>query len=523
MDGSEHPGQFIADNWISFDGRRYEVAPGQTGLEAMLAGGANVTFSCRKGTCRSCMMEATSGDPGPEARSRLPQTLQDQNFFLPCMMKNPQAVVARLPDPSKCVVQADIVEKTQLGPNIHKIVLETHSVLGWLPGQFVTVRRDGTRARSYSIASCPDDYYLELHVRHYPDGAVSDWLINGLDVGVTIELVGPTGDCYYRGQADRPLLLIASGSGVGMLAALARGALRAGHQAPIHLVHGARRPEDLYLCADLDRMAAEHGNFSVDYVVTGGDPVATITRAIPVEAELEGNIIYLCGAPDMVEAGRIAALRQGAALEDLFSDPFESHTPYRPRDAGKIDAIKPDAELWSALGNGDTLTEILQEFYTQVFEDPRLEPFFRKVTKARLIEKQYAFLADLFTGQRLYFGERPFNSHHWMIISDELFDYRERMFFAIVERHGIAPRLMRRWAALHETFRREIVKSAMRGQWIEGREVTKPLYTDEVMTVATLCDGCQEEVQAGETVRHYLRTGEIFCTRCTVKAGAGTA
>ncbi|MCV2869612.1 FAD-binding oxidoreductase [Defluviimonas sp. WL0002] len=522
MNGSD-PKQIVGDSWIAFEGKRYDVAPGQSGLEAMLAGGANVVFSCRKGTCRSCMMEAVSGDPGPEARSPLPKHLRDQNFFLPCTMRHPHAVEARMPDPARSVSQADIVERVRLGTNIYKVVLETHQALDWRPGQFITIRRSGTQMRSYSIASCPEDYYLELHIRHYQGGAVSDWLVNQLDVGATIDFVGPAGHCHYRDQPDSPLLLIASGCGAGTLAAVAQDALTRGHRAPIRLVHGARRPEDHYLRERLDDMAARFTTFSVDYMVADAEISDVARNAIGPEADLGGHLVYLCGAPDMVETGRIAALRHGAALEDLFSDPFESPAPYRPRDSEKISGVEADSEMWAALDSGSKLTAILEDFYTLVFADPRLEPFFRKVTKARLVEKQYSFMADLFTGQRRYFGERPFNSHHWMIISDELFDYRERLFFSVAARHGLPQHLMNRWAALNEMFRREIVKSSMRGQWIDGKEVTKPAFVDEVMTLGTLCDGCQNEVAAGETVRHHLRTGEIFCDRCRSNSSGGLA
>ena len=44
--------------------------------------------------------------------------------------------------------------------------------------------------------------------------------------------------------------------------------------------------------------------------------------------------------------------------------------------------LKPDPEMWAALDQGEKLTQILTDFYTRVFADPRLSPFFEGVTNA---------------------------------------------------------------------------------------------------------------------------------------------
>jgi truncated hemoglobin YjbI len=250
----------------------------------------------------------------------------------------------------------------------------------------------------------------------------------------------------------------------------------------------------------------------------GNAPAARITDlAFAAKTDLAGAAVFLCGNPDMVETARIGAVRAGAELDLIHADPFDPPQPYMTTETSKILAIEPDPELWAALEQGVRLTEILTEFYGEVYEYPRLAPFFHRVTKQRAIEKQYNFLQDLFHGTKLYFGEKPFNAHHWMVISDELFDYREKLFFAVVRRYDLAEPLIRRWAAIHETFRREIVKSAPRGILRDGREVSIEGYAREVLDVGAVCDGCFGEVHSGETVLMHTRTGEIFCEKCEGK------
>ena len=512
------------DNWIEYEGKVYPVAAGQTALEAMLAGGADLFFSCRKGTCRSCMLESVSGDPGESAQKNLPEEFREQNFFLPCMTSCPDKVVARVPDSSKCVKRCQLHEVSEVGPSIYKVLLEPESVIEWMAGQYISIHGPEMQARSYSIVNRPDDYFIELHIRHYPNGAVSDWIVNELSAGDTVELTGPVGECSYSSDmADMPVLLIGNGTGGGVLAGIAEDALRQGHGASVRMVHGARDNASHYLKEKLAELSDRFENFSSDCVIASAPSYEFVADALDTESDLENHIVFLCGAPDMVEMARIATVWKGAELENIKSDPFESGEKYAPKDSEKIASIKPDPELWAALGNGDLLSEILEDFYSQVFEDEKLAPFFRKVTKTRLVEKQWAFLSDLFQGTQLYFGERPFNSHHWMIISDELFDYREKLFFDVVEKYDFPKHLIHRWAATHELFRREIVKSTPRGQWMDGKEFHKPSFEMETLIVDTLCDGCANEIHEGEKVRHYIRTGELFCANCVENASFDAA
>src|SRR5207253_9004509 len=100
-----------------------------------------------------------------------------------------------------------------------------------LAGQHVDVRltaEDGYQAeRSYSIASPPEARWVALTVERLDDGEVSPYLVGELKVGDKVELRGPIGGHFvWRAGDDRPLLLVAGGSGVGPLMA------RLPHRAP---------------------------------------------------------------------------------------------------------------------------------------------------------------------------------------------------------------------------------------------------------------------------------------------------
>lgn len=124
------------------------------------------------------------------------------------------------------------------------------------PGQFLTLLRGDGLARSYSIASQPDDEHLELHVRLVPGGAMSGWLASPEALGAALQVRGPSGSCFYvKGRPEQPLLLAGTGTGLAPLWAIARAALAAGHTGPIRLFHGARSAAGLYFIDELSDLA----------------------------------------------------------------------------------------------------------------------------------------------------------------------------------------------------------------------------------------------------------------------------
>lgn len=179
--------------------------------------------------------------------------------------------------------------------------------------------------------------------------------------------------------------------------------------------------------------------------------------------------------------------------------------------------LAPNPELWDALGQGETLTAILTEFYTLAFSDPRLSPFFRDVTKQRLIEKQYNFLFEILTGQPVYFGERPRNAHHWMVISDDLFDYREDLLADVERRHGLSEHSIAQWRALNEAFRKQIVKGKPVPKKIPGMVFPLEGYEKLVLSAGSVCDDCFCEIAEGQTATYHVRTGKTYCDGCAVK------
>lgn len=176
--------------------------------------------------------------------------------------------------------------------------------------------------------------------------------------------------------------------------------------------------------------------------------------------------------------------------------------------------LAPDEQMWKALDHGRGLREILEDFYSRIYTDERLSGFFVDVTQERAIEKQYSFLRSIFTGEKCYFGDHPKKAHHWMVISEELFDYREQIMEQCLRRYGLSESLVQRWLAVEEVFRKVIVKSQPQDLYVAGRRIPAEGYVTERLDLDTVCDKCNNEVYANTPVISHARTGKVYCSAC---------
>ena len=118
----------------------------------------------------------------------------------------------------------EVDEITAETPKVSSIAIDVPDWPGHLAGQHVDVRltaEDGYEAqRSYSIASAPEDRRVTITVERLDDGEVSPYLVGELRARDKVQLRGPIGGFFvWRAPGDRPLLLIAGGSGVTLSAA----------------------------------------------------------------------------------------------------------------------------------------------------------------------------------------------------------------------------------------------------------------------------------------------------------------
>ncbi len=340
---------------ITFENMRYDKRAGESVLDALLRGGANVPFSCRRGSCHVCVLQATEGEPDTDSRGGLRQEMVDAGLFKACIAKACGTLTVQRPDTTQWVSGALVHGKTQVSPTVYRLLLETSLDITWSAGQFVHIKGPHEEWRTYSIASLRrQDYFLELHVKHWPGGKVSDWVASELAAGMMVQFRGPFGACTYETTfSGRPLLLIATGTGIAPLSGVARTAIEAGHQGAVQLYHGARSPAELYMRDELSALADKHENLTftacasepalaAESLPRGVLPGRALDRALGEHPELGEYEVFLCGNPAAVNAARASALARGAKSTRIHADAFESPAVQPPTDQEVPTRIQPD-------------------------------------------------------------------------------------------------------------------------------------------------------------------------------------
>ncbi len=312
---------------LTYDGVTYRAAPGESVLDALLRQGVPIANSCRAGACQSCLLRANSGQVPAAAQVGLKSTLSEQGYFLACLCHPTEDL--QLEEAGGLEVAASLAALERLTPTVLRARVRTHQPLHYRAGQYITLRRPDGLARSYSLASLPDDHTLELHIRRTPQGQMSGWLFDEAHENDAVTVRGPAGDCFYTaGHPDQPLLLAGTGTGLAPLAGICKDALRQGHRGPIHLFHGALRPEGLYLQDELHTLARENSNLQyIPAVMEGGEAAGLETGKLDTviahrHPKLSGWRGFVCGDPTVVQLLRKKFFLAGMASREIFADAF---------------------------------------------------------------------------------------------------------------------------------------------------------------------------------------------------------
>ncbi|WP_255305205.1 ferredoxin reductase [Microbacterium sp. 3J1] len=229
---------------------------------------------------------------------------------------------------------AEVVTARSATPHGRVLELRVDGWPGNLAGQHVDVRltaEDGYQAvRSYSLASSGGADVLELAVDEIPDGEVSPYLVEDVLPGDQLEVRGPIG-AYFVWTPDRPepVQLIAGGSGIVPLLAMARAHARSNSTAPMRMLYSVRSANDAFYADELTELADDR--FTVDWVYTRSAPdgwprpagridAATIVaNTIPAA---DRPAVYVCGPTSFVEAAADLLVTAGHSPDRIRTERF---------------------------------------------------------------------------------------------------------------------------------------------------------------------------------------------------------
>ncbi|MFZ6752377.1 CDP-6-deoxy-delta-3,4-glucoseen reductase [Undibacterium sp. Dicai25W] len=329
---------------VTPSGRQFSCEADETVLSAALRAGVGLPYGCKNGACGSCKGKITSGNVvhGNHQQRALPDNEEAQGMSLFCCAK-PQSdltieareIAASGEFPVK-KMPTRVAKLEKLSDDVMLIALQlpANERLQYRAGQYIEfMLRDGKR-RSYSMANAPHlDEQITLHVRHMPGGLFTDQVFSTMKERDILRFEGPHGTFFLREDSDKPIVLLASGTGFAPIKALVEHLIYTESTRPVSLYWGGRRPADLYMAALCEEWAAKLSNFKYIPVVSDALPedkwngrTGFVHQAVLADfADLSAHQVYACGAPIVVESAQrdFVAQRQLPA-EEFYADSFTS-------------------------------------------------------------------------------------------------------------------------------------------------------------------------------------------------------
>ena len=323
-------------------GHTFKAEKNEFILDAALRQGIAFPYGCRSGSCGTCLGQVVSGEI--EYPEGLPLTVMEHEHkkgkavFCVSVAKSDLVLDVKEIESSAEIeiktLPARVASLRKLADDVMEmsLTLPTNERLAFQAGQYIEfILRDRSR-RAFSIANAPsNDETIELHLRLVEGGTFTEHVFNEMKEKAILRFEGPFGSFHISESSNRPLILIAGGTGFAPIKAMVEQLIEEGDTRPIELYWGARAKADLYRNDLPEKWAFQHEH--INYVPVLSEPNdddnwqgrTGFVHAAVVEdfADLSGFDVYVAGPPPMVDAAKESFSKQGLSKDRLFSDSFE--------------------------------------------------------------------------------------------------------------------------------------------------------------------------------------------------------
>ena len=327
-------------------GHQFACEADETVLAGAIRAGIGLPYGCKNGACGSCKGKIVSGVDAVSHKAHQQRALSDDEkaagYSLFCCATTTADLVIEAREVGGSTdypvrkMPSRVASISKPAPDVAVITLQlpANEALAYRAGQYIEfMLRDGKR-RSYSMASAPSlDGPLTLHIRYMAGGLFTEQVFNTMKERDILRFEGPFGTFYLREESDKPIVLLASGTGFAPIKALMEHLIDQQSTRPVALYWGGRRPADLYMNALCEEWAATLPHFRYVPVISHAFPDdhwsgrngfvhAAVMQDLP---DLSGYQVYACGAPVVVDAARREYVEQcGLPPDEFFADAFTS-------------------------------------------------------------------------------------------------------------------------------------------------------------------------------------------------------
>jgi len=323
-------------------GHTFAADENRSVLDSALEADLTLPHGCRTGVCGACKSKILNGqaDLGAYAEHALPASERESGYALLCCAHPQSDLLIEVHDveqgadkrPKQLPCRVNRLERLAEDVMLVELQLPATEPFTFRAGQYIDILLAEGQRRSFSIANAPAKKgWLELHIRLIPGGHFTSHVFEGMKPRDILRIEGPHGSFWLREKSDKPIVMLAGGTGFAPLKGLVEHTIHLGLERPIALYWGARTPSGLYLNEMAQSWQSMLPNFRYIPVVseTRPDDGWTGRRGLVHEAvladfaDLSQQEVYVCGAPPMIEAARESFTRtRGLPTDAFYFDAF---------------------------------------------------------------------------------------------------------------------------------------------------------------------------------------------------------
>ncbi|PLM60883.1 NADH oxidase, partial [Klebsiella michiganensis] len=299
----------IALNFEDGITRFIQCNAGEKVLDAAYRQQVNLPMDCSDGVCGTCKCRCVSGEYGlgdEFLEEALSEEEAAERQVLTCQMVPTSDCVIDVPAAAaRCKtalasVGATVKAVNLLSDTAIELAIVLDEPLDFLAGQYINIQVPGTpQVRAYSFSSLPGSREGCFLIRNVPGGLMSQWLTQRAIPGDRLTLSGPMGSFYLRG-GERPLLLLAGGTGLAPLLSMLQTLASQRSTRPITLLYGVTRDGDLVKTDELEAFTGQLPAYRWLPVVADAQSQCPqrgfVTEHLNDAILNDGDVdIYLCG------------------------------------------------------------------------------------------------------------------------------------------------------------------------------------------------------------------------------------
>jgi len=224
------------------------------------------------------------------------------------------------------LVVVDVIEETADSRSfVLDVPLALQETFAYVAGQFCTFRAtiEGEPVvRCYSMSSSPDtgDPFTTT-VKRVPGGRMSNWMLDALAPGDSIEVMRPAGLFVLR-ASEAPVVAFAGGSGITPVLSIIKSAV-ATTTREIVLVYANRSADAVIFADELERLrAGSGGRFSVHHHLDAERGFLDAAACAALVGERADADFYVCGPGPYMDTVEAGLERLGIAPTQLFIERF---------------------------------------------------------------------------------------------------------------------------------------------------------------------------------------------------------